>query len=71
MVTFDYEGDAVKLITYTLNVTNEILPDEPDEPFEPPKTGDDSKPWIYAGVAGTALLVMLVLNMKRRKEIKR
>lgn len=43
---------------------------EPTDP-EPPKTGDDSQPWIWLGVLGisfSALVILILVRKQRNKE---
>jgi len=41
---------------------------EPTDP-EPPKTGDDSNPWLLAGVMGVSLAaIVIVVILRKRKE---
>ena len=42
-------------------------PDEPDDPV-PPKTGDDSKPWLWGGAALASLLVIAFIVVRARKK---
>jgi len=72
-VKFEYVDDKTPVIEYTLDVTNEKIPDQPDTPSKTttstPKTGDDSNigqllllMGISAGGAG-----LLFWKKKRRK----
>lgn len=62
-VVFRYEKEAPEVVIYELSVTNKpIVPDSP-------KTGDDSNPFVYAGicVAGLGLVVLALLRKKKGK----
>ncbi|MBP3664960.1 MAG: LPXTG cell wall anchor domain-containing protein, partial [Tyzzerella sp.] len=62
-VVFRYEKEAPEVVIYELSVTNKpIVPDSP-------KTGDDSNPFVYAGicVAGLGLVVLALLKKKKEK----
>ena len=64
-VTFRYNGKAPETVLYELAVVNKpIIPDSP-------KTGDDSIPFVYAGIAAVAGLGLVVLAfLKKKKEDK-
>ena len=48
----------------------ETLPVEPSDP-QPPKTGDDSQVFVFAGlmvVSFVALIILLIVGKRRKKE---
>ena len=60
-VTFDYEGNAPEVITYTLDVTN--IPDTPA-----PKTGDNTPMHLYLAMLGLSMAGISVIMFSRKKK---
>ena len=63
-IVFDGEKD-MDVIEVVFNITNK--PDIPDVPEEPPKTGDNSRPWMYIGLAIMSLITILGLTVGKKK----
>ncbi len=63
-VVFRYEKEAPEVVTYELAVTNKpIVP-------EAPKTGDDSQPFVLAGICVAGLGLAVLALSKKKKERK-
>ena len=53
------------VIEVVFNIKNK--PDIPDIPEEPPQTGDNSRPWMYIGLAIMSLITILGLTVGKKK----
>lgn len=42
--------------------------EEPEEPTEPPKTGDDFNIWLWAGAASASLGAIILIVIRNRKK---
>jgi LPXTG-motif cell wall-anchored protein len=61
-VVLSYEDDATDCVTYTLSLTNKPIGGNS------PQTGDDSNPWLWAGVGLAALIAGLGAFFWKRKD---
>ena len=77
-VVFEYVDDHTPVVEYTLDLTNEKLPEEnqpgtPDTPnnttsVNSPKTGDDTNIWLFVAAMVVSAGGMIVLLVKRKRK---
>ena len=77
-VAFEYVDDHTPVVEYTLDLTNEKLPEEnqpgtPDTPnnttsVNSPKTGDDTNIWLFVAAMVVSAGGMIVLLVKRKRK---
>ena len=77
-VDFEYVDDHTPVVEYTLDLTNEKLPEEnqpgtPDTPnnttsVNSPKTGDDTNIWLFVAAMVVSAGGMIVLLVKRKRK---